>query len=127
MRTPLNDHLFALLEELSAELPDVTHKYMFGCDAMFANGKIYALVYAPERRIALKIVDPAQQQELCALDGTEPWTPGQRMGNWWLVPESFHDDSEQLRGWVERAHRAAFSSSGPRPRSRLPRGRVRGG
>lgn len=111
MRTPLNDHLFALLDELSAELPDVTHRYMFGCDALFANGKIYALVYAPERRIAVKISDPAQQQELCALDGTDPWTPGQRMGNWWLVPESFHDDAEQLRRWVERAHRAAFEES----------------
>lgn len=43
------DHLLELLEEGSSKLPGVTRRKMFGCEALFANANIYALVWKEGR------------------------------------------------------------------------------
>ena len=103
MSTSLVDHLLSLLLDHTSGLEGVGRKKMFGCEAFFRDGAIFALVWK-EGRIAVKLTDAALNSELAALDGTAPWSPGAtKMGNWLLVPESFHDDDEVLETWVRRA------------------------
>lgn len=101
-------HLLELLEEASRELPGVSPRRMFGCDALFAYGNIYALVWK-DGRIGLKLPEPSLYEELMAMPGAARWEvgPSQAMSTWVLVPEDFHDDSEQLQVWVRRAHELA--------------------
>jgi TfoX/Sxy family transcriptional regulator of competence genes len=117
MRTLLVE-LRGRLEEASERLPDVTVRKMFGCDAFLARGKIFAVVWR-EGRIGLKLPD-ALANAMRALPGAAAWKLGDMvMRQWALVPETLHDDSQALAGWVEQAHAAALtlaqSSSSPKP------------
>lgn len=104
-------HLRELLEEASEGLPATSPKYMFGCDAMFAGGKIYALVWRTGQ-VAVKLTDPMAYGEAMALEGASPWSPGRSaMSGWVLLPEDFNDDLEGLREWVRRAHGYAYALS----------------
>lgn len=99
----LVEHLVSLLLERTASLDGVGRRKMFGCEAFFRDGTIFALVWK-EGRIALKLPDPALFSELRALPGSHPWSPGaMKMSSWLLVPEDFHDDEERLDLWVRRA------------------------
>lgn len=99
----LLDHLLSLLLDRTASLDGVIRRKMFGCEALFRDGAIFALVWK-EGRIALKLSEPALFAELRALPGTRPWSPGaMNMTGWLLVPEDFHDDEERLDLWVRRA------------------------
>ncbi len=107
----LDAHLKALLEELSAELPEVTTRFMFGSDAFFARGHIYALVW--DGRVVLKLQDEPRYQAAMALDGAEGFDPmrrpgGRAMTRWVVMPDTLADDAEALRPWLEAAHRGAF-------------------
>ncbi len=93
---------FALLSDAAAGLSGVTSRPMFGCPCLWADGKIFALVWK-EGRIALKL--PSSAGELLRERGARPWTIGaKKMGAWALVPESFHDDADALALWASRAH-----------------------
>jgi TfoX/Sxy family transcriptional regulator of competence genes len=110
MPSPQHEYLQSLLDESSASLPGVTYRRMFGCHAAFANGAVYGLIWKTGR-IALKFPDPETRQTLLSMPGAEPWTAGTKtMREWVLVPESFHDDEDLLREWVQRAHAVAFAS-----------------
>jgi len=120
MRTLLIE-LRARLEEASASLADVTVRKMFGCDAFLASGKIFAVV-SREGRIGLKLPD-AQANAMRTLPGAASWRLGDMvMRQWALVPETFHDDSQALVGWVEQAHAAALTlaRSLPPPKRHAP-------
>lgn len=106
----LKTFLLGLLEEAALPLPGVTRKKMFGCEALFAEGTIFALIWK-EGRIGLKLPDPALATEAMALPGSEPWRAGGKvMGGWVLVPEAFHDDPAALARWVQRAHGLALAA-----------------
>lgn len=104
----LDAYLSDLVSGLVEELPEVSTRRMFGCDAWFANGHIFSLVW--DARVAVKLPEPAHFEALAAMDGAEPWSPmpSRPMSHWLLVPEAFHDDVEALQPWVELAHRAAL-------------------
>lgn len=100
-------HLLELVEDASRDLPGVSPRRMFGCDALFAYGNIYALIWK-DGRIGLKLPEPSAFEELMAMPGAVPWTPGRSaMSHWVLVPEDFHDQPERLVPWVRRAHALA--------------------
>ncbi len=103
--SPLCAHLLELVEEASASLSGVTWKRMFGCDAAFVSGSIYALIWK-DGRIGLKLPNRERFEALLSLEGAVPWTPGRMspMAKWVLVPESFHDDTAALAEWVREAH-----------------------
>jgi len=114
-------HLLELLEEGSHGLPGVSPRRMFGCDALFAYGNIYGLIWK-EGRIGLRLSEPAAYAELMALPGAEPWTvmEGKKMSHWVLVPESFHDEPEQLASWVRRAYDFAAQAPPKKPARAKP-------
>ena len=109
-----------LVDDASAALPAVERKRMFGCDAWWAAGKIYALVW--DGRIGLKLPDPAEYATVMAMEGASAWSPGRsKMSAWVLVPEAFNDDGDALRAWVGKAHGAALCAVPKAPRKRATR------
>lgn len=111
----LNEHLLELLEDASIPLPGVTRRRMFGSEAMFVDGRIYALVWNKEGRLGVKLTDPADREALLAVAGAESWSPGGKavMQKWVLLPESFHDDQQAVAHWVRRAHAQQAASEKP--------------
>lgn len=101
-------YLKSLLEDATEKFPDITSKRMFGCDGFFAAGNIFALVWK-EGRIGLKLPDEKLESELRQKPGAAPWSPGgkMKMASWVLVPDSFHDDIEQLAHWTQQAYSLA--------------------
>ena len=126
MRTLLLE-LRSRLDDLTTDLPQVTVRRMFGCDAFLAGGAVFAMVWR-EGRIGLRLPDDLLP-ELRALPGADPWRHRDMVVRQWvLVPESFHDDTDGLAPWVRRAHAAALDrgpASQKRPhrpaRTGLPR------
>jgi TfoX/Sxy family transcriptional regulator of competence genes len=95
------------LDDLTADLPQVTVRRMFGCDAFLAGGAIFAMVWR-EGRIALRLPEDLLP-ELRALPGADPWRHRDMVVRQWvLVPEAFHDDTDGLASWVRKAHAAAL-------------------
>lgn len=122
----LDAHLKELVSELSAELPEVTVKRMFGSDAFFANGTIYCLVW--DGRLVLKFRDEARFTEARALDGADDFDPmhrGKTATNWVAMPESLADDIDALRPWLEAAHRDAMRAPPKKVAKKKPTSRRR--
>lgn len=117
----LNAHLKQLVADLSAELPEVTEKRMFGSDGFWANGTIYALVW--DGRVLLRFPDEARFKAAVALEGSgifDPMNTGKTMGRWVAMPEDWADDAEALIPWVEEAHREAMREP---PKKKVVKGR----
>lgn len=114
-------YLLELLETATAGLPGVHKKRMFGCDALFADAEIFALVWKTGR-IGVKLTDPADYLTLLELPGAEQWHAGSKaMSHWVLAPEELHDDPPALTPWIRRAHdqataRAAMPARKPAAR-----------
>lgn len=110
----LLDSLASLVDEAAEELPQVSRRRMFGCDAWFAGDAIFGLVWK-EGRIGVKLPDEAAYGELMGHEGAAPWTAGsKKMSGWVFVPEEFHDDPDALAVWVKRAHAFALAAP-PKP------------
>jgi TfoX/Sxy family transcriptional regulator of competence genes len=126
MRTLLLE-LRSRLDDLTAGLPGVTVRRMFGCDAFLAGGAIFAMVWR-EGRIGLRLPDDALP-EVRALPGADPWRHRDMVVRQWvLVPESLHDDADGLAPWVRKAHASALErgpSSPKRPSRAAAAGRAR--
>lgn len=107
----LNAHLKELISELSAELPEVSEKRMFGSDAFFAHETIFCIVW--DGRVVLKFRDEAKFAQARALEGADNFDPMQRgdtMTSWTVMPELLVDSPDELRPWVEFAHRDAMTA-----------------
>jgi TfoX/Sxy family transcriptional regulator of competence genes len=103
------EDLRGLLRDMTHGLADVTEKRAFGSYGFFVRETIFALAYAKELRIAVKLPDEVSHGSLMAFEGASPWKPhpGARkspMSRWVLVPEAWHDDPRRLREWVRRAY-----------------------
>jgi TfoX/Sxy family transcriptional regulator of competence genes len=102
------EFLLERLELAASGLPGVEKKRLFGCDAVFRDGRIFGLVWK-EGRIGLKFPDQARFESRHAERGVDLWSPmGKKgMSGWLLVPESFHDDEDLLREWTKESHALA--------------------
>jgi TfoX/Sxy family transcriptional regulator of competence genes len=128
MKTPLGssllEHLRDTLHEACSALPGVTPKKMFGCDTVFAEGAIFGLIWKAGR-IGLKVPEPSQYRELMAMPGSEAWGPdGRPMSHWVLVPESFHDDTDELLKWTKLAHGHALSAARDKEKKAKPKAKA---
>lgn len=114
----MSTELEFLRERLEAAIgarKDVTRKKMFGCEAYFRDGKMFALVWK-EGRLAVKLPDDESYAALVKIKGAEPWSPGGKrtMGSWLLVPAAWNEDEDKLRPWVDRAHVQAGTTTAPK-------------
>jgi len=104
--------LLATLRAAAERLPDVGEKKMFGCEALFVNGAIFALVWKAGR-IGVKLPEPKRFDALAALKGAEPWRAGpMAMAHWLLVPPSIDADANKLAPWLKEAHAMAAAGLG---------------
>lgn len=98
--------LLEVLRRASAGLDGVVEKKMFGCEALFTKGRVFALVWKTGR-IAVKLPVVERYQALATQEGAAPWTAGSKvMGGWVLVPPKL-EDPKALGPWLEEAHAMA--------------------
>jgi len=88
-----------------AVLPEderIRTKSMFGGLGSFVNGNMFAGVLGD--RIFLRLPDP-ELQGLLEEPGGGPFEPvrGRAMAGYATVPRAWMNDSEKVRGWVERS------------------------
>jgi TfoX/Sxy family transcriptional regulator of competence genes len=104
--------LLATLRSAAERLPDVDEKRMFGCEALFVNGAIFALVWKTGR-IGVKLPEAARFDALASQKGSEPWKAGPMvMAHWLLVPPAIDADAKKLAPWVKEAHAMAAAGLG---------------
>lgn len=119
----VTEYLREMLDEATQRLRGIATKRMFGCHAVFANSNIFGMVWKAGR-LGLKVPDATLHAKLMGLEGAGPWCPGNKtMSYWVLVPETFHDDPDELASWVRIAHRLAIAGAKakavkPKPRAR---------
>jgi len=116
--------LMQLLIDAVGDLPGVEKKRMFGFEALWAQGRIFALVW--DGRIALRLPDATAAAELLAHPGAGALkiVKGKLSGapqRWLNLPEGFHDDPHELRRWARRAYDLALQEPPPRRRKRRVR------
>ncbi|MBK7401236.1 MAG: TfoX/Sxy family protein [Myxococcales bacterium] len=93
------------LVDAAAGLRGVSVKRLFGCDALFRDDTIFALVWKTGR-LGVKLRDESSYAELQRSEGAEPWSPMGKGGMraWLLLPADWHEDDERLQTWVRKAH-----------------------
>jgi TfoX/Sxy family transcriptional regulator of competence genes len=111
----LEAELMQLVLDAVEGLSRIERKRMFGFEALWADGRIFALVH--QGRIALKLPESKAAAELLSLPGTKPFSVFRKQpGSWFFVPEELHDDPHALRSWAARAYELARTSPGRGPR-----------
>ncbi len=103
------EELLVRLEAAAKGLPLVTKKRMFGCEALFANGQIFGLIWK-HGRIGVRLPDAALYTKLMDREGASPWKAGaMTMAHWVLVPVAYHDAPGALAEWVKAGHGLAVA------------------
>ena len=98
------------LNRAAAKLDQVTSKKMFGCHALFADSKVFALVWK-HGQIGLKLMAEADYEALLSLPGAGPWKAGpMQMAHWVLLPPTLAESPRQLAKWAKRAHAQALQT-----------------
>jgi TfoX/Sxy family transcriptional regulator of competence genes len=101
---------------LTAGLPDVERRQMFGYPCLFVGGNLVSGLYQDRWHVRLAEPDRA---ELLALPGARPFEPmpGRQMGGYVVLPPSIVADDATLRQWVERAIEFGRNLPAKSPRS----------
>jgi TfoX/Sxy family transcriptional regulator of competence genes len=109
--------LWTALQTAASSLRDVQERKMFGCEALFTNGAIFALVWKTGR-IGVKLPDAARFDARASEKGSEPWRAGEMiMSHWVLVPKRLEGDTRKLGEWVKEAHGLAGAKVGARAKA----------
>jgi TfoX/Sxy family transcriptional regulator of competence genes len=96
----------------------LTWRRMFGCDAAFRDGLIFALVWTRDGRIAVKLTDGATFAELAAVPGVDPWAPGGKgLRGWLMMPPAWSENEDRIGPWLERAFAGALAHAAPPKRA----------
>ena len=104
--------LWTTLRAAAEALRDVDERKMFGCEALFTNGAIFALVWKTGR-IGVKLPDPGRYDALASQKGAEPWRAGPMvMAHWVLVPKPIEGEPAKLAPWLKEAHALAKAGVG---------------
>jgi len=113
----MDRHLQELFVTALQPFPFISRRPMFGCDAFFARGNIFGLVW--DGRVVLKLPDRKTFEAALALSGALPWKPmpaaKNPMAHWVVMGESLHDDAELFGDWVGRAYRLAMDAPAATP------------
>ena len=81
---------------------DILVRPMFGNEAAFVNGNMFASVFGDDVWVRLP---KAERTELLAVEGTsvpEPM-PGRPMKEYVVLPAAWRDEPQRIHEWVERS------------------------
>lgn len=106
MASTQREKLLEVLRTASADLPDVIEKKMFGCEALFTTGGIFALLWKTGR-IGLKLTDEKRYAALASQKGAEPWAPGAKVMRGWVLVAPKLEEPKALAPWLAEAHAMA--------------------
>src|ERR1700722_1841031 len=94
--------LKAVFDGALAGLEGVEPKKLFGSDAYFVHGNIFALVFK-EGRLGLRLTEERSREGLMALPGADPWIVGDKAARFWvLLPAAGHSRPARLRDWARQ-------------------------
>jgi TfoX/Sxy family transcriptional regulator of competence genes len=115
------EFLKELLDDATAGLSGVTTRRAFGSWGYYVDRRIFALAYAREDRLGVKLPDDAAYASARSLAGASEWAPhGSPMSDWVLLPEELHDDREAVEAWVARAFQLVRATPASAPRKAAP-------
>lgn len=99
--------LTSVVEDITADWRGIKRRRMFGCNAFFRDGAIFALIWVTGR-VGVKLTDASLYATAAALPGTEAWQAGGRTTRHWvLLPAAMNVAPEELRAWLRCAFDAA--------------------
>ena len=83
---------------------------MFGCHALFADDKVFGLVWK-HGQIGVKLTQETDYEKLLSAKGAGPWKVGpMKMAHWVLFPESMQQNTAKVSPWVRLAHAQAIAA-----------------
>jgi hypothetical protein len=107
----------SLLLQLARTWPFVTQKYMFGCDALLAAGRLFLIEM--DDSIILRVGRGRLEEALRVRGsrGWNPWNPGQA-GDWVGFPPVRRVIPKALAGWARVAYELSLTRKPPPKRKR---------
>lgn len=102
--------------------PHVIPKRMFGEDAWFAQGNIFAFLDSSHERVAVRLTAREEYAAAMALEGSTEFAPGgDGVKNWVVLPAPVCATEEGLEPFLRRAYEDAM---GRKPKVLKNRGRA---
>lgn len=115
-------YLRRLVDLVVMDWPSVIPKKMFGEDAWFAKGNIFAFLDSDSGRVAVRLSDPALYAAAMALPGAQEFdVGGGGMRNWVVLPAEECGTEEALEPHLRLAYEDA---SKRKPKELKNRGRA---
>ncbi len=103
------DQDIARAKELFEGVGALTHRKMFGGAALYADGRIFALIVGEQLMIKVDIEKTPALAEALEAEGSERWTYGKAKGGkpvampYWSLPDAAHDDPDVAAEWARRS------------------------
>lgn len=107
---------------LVMDWPGLVPKRMFGTDAWFVHGNIFALIDTEPPRLGVKLTSPGPYAAAMKLRGAKAFAPGgEPMRHWVVLPASECRTEDTLEKWLREAYDTA---AGLPPKVMKNRGRA---
>lgn len=114
------------LLELAATWPFVTQKYMFGCDALLAGGRLFFIEMEKETVLRVGREKLAAALRTRGSRAWNPWKPGEP-GDWVSFPPARKQISKSLAQWARAAYELSLTRKPPaKKKPRVIRGQRSG-
>lgn len=103
------DQDIARAKELFSDVGAISSRKMFGGAAIYADGRIFALVLSGQLMIKADIVRAPNLVEALEAEGAERWRYEKSGGAapvampYWTLPDSAYDDPEIAADWARRS------------------------
>lgn len=111
------------LLELAATWPFVTRKYMFGCDALLAGGRLFFIEMEKETVLRVGRENLNKALRTRGSRAWNPWKPGEP-GDWISFPPARREISKGLAEWARAAYELSLTRKpAARKKPRMIRGR----
>jgi TfoX/Sxy family transcriptional regulator of competence genes len=95
------------IDLLLMDWPHVIPKKMFGTDAYFVNGNIFALIDTGKFQAGVKLIEKDMFDKAMALKGSSPFAPGDEpMRHWVVLPDAICRDEEKLEKYLSLSYKS---------------------
>ena len=116
-----NSFLSRLVDGIVMDWPEVHAKKMFGTDAWFAQGNIFAIINSSENKVGVRLSEANSYTAARKLKGAGDFAPGgQPMKNWVMFSQADSKKEMFLEPYLHQAHKIAMQLQ---PKALKTRGR----
>ena len=101
-------YLRRLIDNLCLDWSGVMSKRMFGTDAWFVNGNIFAILDTAKESVGVRLSHPEGFKAARALKGASDFAPGeQAMKNWVILPQKLSKKETEFESYLRQAYDSA--------------------